>query len=252
MKEVTTTIGELKYGDKVLCTDGQWRDIEILEIHKPKRCYNIEFETGSVKCSGDHLWTFYDDFNVPFTITTDVAFKSKLCLYFSCGVIGGPKIISIIQIKPIPCRCITIKNSDDSLFEIFTEEGNPVFTHNCQQRLVCGQLGSIASRMALGDNQATTIDGEHKGAGMISSQGINANIQFYFEQVSWIENWFVNRGLTAKGWDKGEDPSAEIDPNSIDLGEDEDISIETKKTNIDFQGIHKEIDHTKDQKFEEI
>lgn len=130
--------------------------------------------------------------------------------------------------------------------------GNSIFTHNCQQRLICGQLGSIASRMALDDNQATTIDGTHKGAGMVKAQGIVTNIQYYFEQQKWINQWFLDRGLTEKGWNKDEDPNAITDPDSIDLGEDEEISIDDNRTRIEFNGISKEIDNNKDQKFEEI
>lgn len=142
--------------------------------------------------------------------------------------------------------------SKNNLFDLLTLQSRKIITHNCQERLVCGQLGSIASRMALGDNQATTIDGTHKGAGMVSSQGIVSNIQYYFEEQKWITDWYRKRGLTDYGYEVGEDPNEEIDPSSIDLGEDEDIEITENKTNIDFNGIHKEVDHTKAQKFEEI
>ena len=139
----------------------------------------------------------------------------------------------------------------NELFKLLTINKRKIFTHNCQQRLICGQLGSIASRMALDDNQATTIDGTHKGAGMVKAQGIVSNIQYYFEDPVWIEKWFKKRGLTSKGWEPGEDPN-DLDYSKIDLGEDEDISINEDKTEIDFNGIHREIDNTKDQKFEQL
>lgn len=147
---------------------------------------------------------------------------------------------------------IILTKNKDELFNILMIEERKLFTHNCQQRVVCGQLGSIASRMALDDNQATTIDGTHKGSGMTKAQGIVSNIQFYFEDMPWIENWFGMRGLNARGYEPGEDPDETVDPSTINLGEDEDISIDENRTQIDFNGIHKEIDNTKAQKFEEV
>ena len=128
-----------------------------------------------------------------------------------------------------------------------------VIQNNCQQRFVCGRLGSVASMMALGNTQATAIDGSHKGAGMASSQGVVSNVQYYYADPSWIVDWFVKRGLTEKGWETWEDPNASIDASSIDLGNDEEnIDMSDSKTVIDFQDIHAEIDNSKDQKFKEV
>lgn len=127
-----------------------------------------------------------------------------------------------------------------------------VLTHNCMQRLVCGQLGSIASRMALDNMQATTIDGKHKGAGMTKSQGIINNVQYYFTEQTWIEDWYAKRGLTEKGFEPGEDPNEEIDPSTINLGDDEEITIDKKVTRMEFNKEIREIDNTKSQKFEEV
>lgn len=129
---------------------------------------------------------------------------------------------------------------------------NSLFTHNCGQRLVCGRLGSIASRMALDDNQATTIDGTRKGAGIIKSQGEVAHIQYYFTVQKWIEEWFLARGLTKKGYMKSENPDEGENLDDINFGEDEDLKISRTKTNIDFNKMHREVDHTQDQKFEEV
>lgn len=130
--------------------------------------------------------------------------------------------------------------------------GDVLLTHNCGCRLVCGRLGTIASRMALDDNQATTIDGTRKGAGIIKSQGEIAHIQYYFALQKWIVEWFESHGLTKFGYEPGEDPNIPVDPNSLDFGEDEDISISRDKTNIDFSGLHREVDHTQDQKFQQV
>lgn len=169
--------------------------------------------------------------------------------------------IEIINIKESNSEKLYLLKIDEKLLNNYIDINllyeilNPsnIFTHNCAQRLVCGQLGSVASRMALDDNQATTIDGTHKGAGMVKAQGQVTTIQYYFENQSWLfDNWFKKRGLTRKGYEPWEDPNAAIDPSSINLGEDEDISIQKNKTEIDFNGIHREIDNSKDQKFEEI
>ena len=119
-KEIITTIGELKKDDKVMGTDGKWHEIELLDIHIPNKMYEIEFENGFIKCSGDHEWTLYGNVNnLPITITTDVIFENNLKGYF-VGKIDGPKIINIKEIKPEPVRCIHLKDSKDYLFEILT------------------------------------------------------------------------------------------------------------------------------------
>lgn len=261
-EEIIIDMGSLQDGDQVMGIDGNWHDIEILPIHKPERMFKINFidedniNLGFIKCSGDHLWTIYDNFNQPITIESKTIFDEKLYQYsYKVGKIDGPLIGSIEEIESEYSRCISIKGmqgSDSMLFEVITDKGEKIFTHNCMQRLICGQLGSVASRMALDDNQATTIDGTHKGAGMVKAQGIVSNIQYYFEQQKWIEDWFTKRGLTNKGWELHEDPNASIDANSIDLGDDEEINIITNKTVIEFNDIHKEVDNTKAQKFEEV
>lgn len=126
-----------------------------------------------------------------------------------------------------------------------------IFTHNCMQRLVCGQLGSIASRMALDDQSATTIDGTHKGAGLIKAQGQKSHIQYYYADPEWIEEWYRKRGLDKKGYGPEDKEANEVAEN-IDFGEDEEITIDENKVTMEFNDIKKEIDFTKDQEFEEL
>ena len=166
-----------------------------------------------------------------------------------CKVFRINKQLNIYEIK---INNIFYKLTLDMLFNKLIIAKHGVLTHNCQERLVCGRLGSVASMMALGNTQATAIDGSHKGAGMVNSQGQITNIQYYYADTSWIEDWFKARGLTKKGWEHGEDPNEAINPDDIDFGDDEEIDIIKNKTEIDFEGIHKEIDNSKDQRFTQI
>lgn len=274
-QELIINFKEIKVGDKVKGSDGKWYNVlEVLPIHIPNRMFEICTSAGNIKCSDTHLWNLYrclgDNKTFIGTVETSVIFDNFLILKDTIiGKIDSNVLLKDIkEITPEPSRCIVV-DSPDHQFEILTDNINlteidlkdidnkkleniSVLTHNCGMRMVCGQLGSIASRMALDNQDATTIDGAHKGAGMIKSQGQVSNIQYYFEQQKWIEDWFTKRGLTKKGWEPSEDPNASIDPSTIDLGEDEDIEIAESKTEIDFNGIHREIDNTKDQKFEEI
>lgn len=127
-----------------------------------------------------------------------------------------------------------------------------IFTHNCMQRMVCGRVNSISSRMALDDNQGTTIDGTHKGAGIVRAQSETVHIQYYFAQQSDIEKWFTDRGLTKKGYMPGEDPMESFDPSKLDFGDDEEMTIEHKHTDISFAGKTKSVDFTQDQHFTEV
>lgn len=147
---------------------------------------------------------------------------------------------------------------DEKAMMVLNGELPTVFTRNCMFRMVCGKLGSVASRMALDDQQACAIDGARKGAGIVRSQGVITHIQYYFTMQTWIEEWFKKRGLTAKGWMPGEDPNEAVnDTSTLDFGEDEEeIEIVKEQTNIEFgRGANKEIrtvDKTRDQHFEEV
>lgn len=143
--------------------------------------------------------------------------------------------------------------SCEELYDLMELSEEAVYTHNCMERLVCGQLGSIASRMALDNQDATTIDGRHKGAGIVKAQSVIQHVQYFFTMQNWIETWFKDRGMDSKGYDPSDKKSNVVDPDSIDFGDDEEeITIQNKKTVIEFQDIHKEIDNNKDQKFNEV
>lgn len=124
-----------------------------------------------------------------------------------------------------------------------------IFTHNCQFRIICGRIGSIASLMALGSTVATTISGKKPGAGMISSNGIVENIQHYFANHSYIKSWYEKRGLNEKGYEYGSEQIAE---NYEELSGEELLEFQHDVTTIDFSGVHGEVNKTPDQEFKEI
>lgn len=133
-------------------------------------------------------------------------------------------------------------------------EDNTVLTHNCQMRIVCGRLGTMASLMALGSTVGTTISGKRPGAGMISSNGVVENIQYYFAKHEWIENWFAKRGLNKKGYEDNELMSNQLKKIALDaeLEKEEELEFYEDITRIEFSGVSGEVNKTADQKFEEI
>ena len=103
--------------------------------------------------------------------------------------------------------------------------------------------------MALGSTLGTTIDGNHKGAGITKMQGEIARVQYYFEKQAWIsETYFKQRGLDEKGYTVG----AVAEDKGVTLGGDVELENTNSTTVIDFDDQHAEIDNRKDQKFEEI
>ena len=143
----------------------------------------------------------------------------------------------------------------ESFFEyLCLLEKNSVLTHNCQMRIVCGRLGTIASLMALGSTVGTTISGKRPGAGMISSNGVVENIQHYFATHSWIEDWFTKRGLNKKGYEDSSTVENEIDKIALnaELEKEEELEFYHDVTKIEFSGVSGEVDKTADQKFTEI
>lgn len=174
--EIITTIGELKPGDKVKGTDGKWYEIEILPIHTPERMFEISFgyknikmekddksnnnnnnkfinneeniiNIGNIRCSGDHLWTLFDsNTKTPLVLETKTIFENvdwlKECNW---GSIEGPKIINIKEIEPIPSRCISLKDSDDMLFEVILDNDcDKIKNENINEEFIDNQTFEVA------------------------------------------------------------------------------------------------------------
>lgn len=75
-----------------------------------------------------------------------------------------------------------------------------IFVHNCQGRLACGRLGSIASMMFSGNTVATTINGAVPGEGMLCMNGVIYNVHYYFTEVDFLFEWFKKCGFSKKGY----------------------------------------------------
>lgn len=155
---------------------------------------------------------------------------------------------------------VRLNNEDDcvvltkeQLYQILLAMKNSVYTHNCQFRLVCGRLGSIASMMALGNTLATTIS-SNPGAGALASLGNVSILQHYFAETKWISEWYRDRGMDEFGFAlDGSDIETDSDEETGELFEGEEEIDQTRtKTEIEFAGIKGEVDSTKDQQFEEV
>lgn len=132
-KEIITTMGELQDGDQVLGTDGKWHDIEILPIHTPENMFKITFckkisvenkneSIGFIKCSGNHEWTLFDREVALILKTEDIFNNFDVLKNVTVGEVNNNIYIeNIEEIEPEPCRCITLKNSEDMLFQIILE-----------------------------------------------------------------------------------------------------------------------------------
>lgn len=165
------------------------------------------------------------------------------------GVENGPEIVDVDMLDEGECQCIEV-DSEDSQFEVITDEGKRLFTHNCAARFICGRLGGIASQMALGSSLATAIDGSRPGAGIVSINNVLSYVQYYFtNSIDWIKDWYKSHGKDELGYPIGQSDSAE----EITLGDDdEEISLSDNDQNFEFDGISKNVISRKEQKFREV
>lgn len=247
-EEIEVSIRDLKSGDLVYGTDGEWHEFTLQSIEY-RLMYEVETSAGSVICSDSHEWNICEDDKV-YTLNTEVLYTLFAGMpEMHIGKEDGPILINIRQLDYDDCRCLTVE-SEDHQFEVLTDEGNPVYTHNCQSRMVCGRVNSTASMMALGNSLGTAIDGNHKGAGIVCTNSVMSNIQYYFENPEWLDNWYINHGFDKMGWEPGK--SATDGEDEILLGDDEDLSIPDNIVEFNFEDIHKEINNKKQQEFQEI
>lgn len=249
----TKNISDIDINDRVIGSSGEPIKInKIIEEHIPNRMFRLTFVEGIIDCSDNHLWKVWDETGISVVVDTIDIFSSPEKFKLRFGAIDGGILRKIKEIKPKPVSCISI-DSEDNLFEISLPNG-VILTHNCQFRAGCGRLGSIASMMLFGNTIATTVDGNHPGAGMISSNGSVSSIQYYFEEISWIDNFYSTCGFDKKGFrTKEEVKDTDKDHEITEITEEnlEDIlNFESEVEEIEIEGLKAEFDKTKRQDFE--
>lgn len=244
-EEIEISIDNIQDDDLVYGTDNKWHRIKVLEIQN-KDLYKVRTEFGEIICSYDHQWTLFGN-NEGIYSVIELFNDIDRFIGSNIGVENGPKLINIEYVGIGDCKCLMV-DSDDHQFEVISSTGERIFTHNCQGRVVCGRVDTTASLMALGNTLGTAIDGSIKGRGIVSANGVMSNCQIYFDNPEWIDKWFLDRGLDPLGY-----PPEGLEEQEILLGDDEEeIIIDSNLMEMDFEGIHKEVNNAKKQEFNNV
>lgn len=262
---IVTTIGDLRDNDLVKGTDGRWHKIRVLPIQE-KQLYRLVSSAGSVVASYDHQWVLYGHYDYSLSdaidgehTSSDILDRVELStveiygdsqfIGWSIGVPDGPVVQSVEMLEPGSCRCIEVLNSDDNQFEVITDTGERLFTHNCSVRIACGRLGGIASQMALGNSLGTTISGDIPGAGIVSINGVLEHVQYYFTGgLDWLKDWYKSHGKNDMGYS-----SSELTDEELTLGDDdEELSLSADDQSFEFEDSQKTVINRKEQKFREV
>lgn len=258
-EEIITTMGELQDGDLVQGVDGKWYPCKILDIQE-KPMYRVVTSSGSVECSFDHDWILFekkkngdlDVFGKQYS-TQEIFDDFEHFKGWKVGIAEGPELLHMESIGENQCRCIqTDAPSHQFAIKGFYDqnsvsEGGKIFSRNCQGRLLCGRASTAAASMMLFGTVLGLSVESRKGAGLISSAGVMSNIQYYYSDPKWIENWFADRGLDKNGKVPGEAYEQEINLNG-----EEEFSIRDNDEVYKFDDIQKEVLNKHEQKFENI
>lgn len=257
----TKRIKDLKVGDTVMGPSGPVTVTKIISKNIPVREFKIKFSgiRGYVKCSSNHIWKVYKDGNSDYLETI---FLLNLPNYkeYHIGSEDGPTIKSVKEIKPKEVCCIQV-DSEDHLFGITTDDKNCIYTSNCQMRLACGRLGSVASMMLFGSTIGTTINGSIPGQGIVYSNGDRTNVQYYFTEIDFITDFYKKAGFdkTGRRKDKNyveeeekEDFEGEfVETSNSDSDDIEDFfEFEKEIEDIELDGVTGTFDKTVKQKFD--
>lgn len=130
------TIRDTQVGDKILGTDNQYYDvIDKTPIHIPTKVYSISFTNGNVICSDTHQWTIHtSDNSYSYVTESEDLFRNKDWFIENDIHFGryedDIKLLDVSLVEQTECVCITT-NSPDNQFLIYTDSGNPIYTHNC-------------------------------------------------------------------------------------------------------------------------
>lgn len=130
------SIRDVKIGDKILGTDNQYYDVlDKTPVHIPTKVYSISFTNGNVICSDTHQWTVHtSDNSYSYVTEAEDLFRNKDWFIENSIHFGryedNIQLLDVSLVEQTECVCITT-NSPDSQFLIYTDSGNPIYTHNC-------------------------------------------------------------------------------------------------------------------------
>ena len=133
---VKVSIQDIKVGDKILGTDNQYYDVvDKTPVHIPTKVYSISFTNGNVICSDTHQWTIHtSDNSYSYVTESEDLFRNKDWFIENDIHFGryedNIKLLDVSLVEQTECVCITT-NSPDNQFLIYTDSGNPIYTHNC-------------------------------------------------------------------------------------------------------------------------
>lgn len=250
-------IVDVKIGDKILGTDGNYYSvIDKTPVHIPTKVYSISFTNGNVICSDTHQWTVHtSDNSYSYVTEAEDLFRNKDWFIENDIHFGryedNIKLLDVSLVEQTECVCITT-NSPDNQFLIYTDSGNPIYTHNCGFRAFCGRATETgASLVALDNNLATTIDSTYPGMGIVQSGGKNEFIRYYFSKFEDLEEYYQQRGLDELGYSPID---SEFSGNSQleDLDGEIEITVNRDKSKYEFEKNSVEIDNREEQDWREV
>lgn len=254
---VKVSIRDIQVGDKILGTDNQYYDVvDKTPVHIPTKVYSISFTTGNVICSDTHQWTVHtSDNSYSYVTESEDLFRNKDWFIENDIHFGryedDIKLLDVSLVEQTECVCITT-NSPDNQFLIYTDSGNPIYTHNCGFRAFCGRATETgASLVALDNNLATTIDSTYPGMGIVQSGGKNEFIRYYFSKFEDLEEYYQQRGLDELGYSPID---SEFSGNSQleDLDGEIEITVNRDKSKYEFEKNSVEIDNREEQDWREV
>lgn len=251
------SIRDIQVGDMILGTDNQYYDVvDKTPVHIPTKVYSISFTNGNVICSDTHQWTVHtSDNSYSYVTESEDLFRNKDWFIENNIHFGryedNIKLLDVSLVEQTECVCITT-NSPDNQFLIYTDSGNPIYTHNCGFRAFCGRATETgASLVALDNNLATTIDSTYPGMGIVQSGGKNEFIRYYFSKFEDLEEYYQQRGLDELGYSPID---SEFSGNGQleDLDGEIEITVNRDKSKYEFEKNSVEIDNREEQDWREV
>lgn len=178
---------------------------------------------------------------------------------FFCYEIDTPKKQFMIYPKRnLLQEYIANKKFKDDI-DLFEVKRAGVFIHNCQCRIGCGRLQGMSSMMLFGNTIGTSVDGSRQGSGIMASNGVMYNIQYFYEEIEWLKKWYKKCGFDKQGYCiHGSYPENKVSKTEEDretnlTTDDLDAIFDFKPEVAVFeydQELRKEVNRTQKQNFE--